>query len=255
MSKAALVSFSIDLKLTPDGQVKILEFGDMYRSGYSGYVRLADKMTDGLLEKCPVRKTVFPFYDGFGPPVYQNGGPLEYWHPGSLACRMGILPLAPRPDFNAENLASHAAILTHPRLSREEERQALRKPPFNQVLATNVNSLVNACCEDKAILAAFAQKFAPGLFPKQKVYPVGRWGGVDIARILADFRDSAILVFKNTMGARAEGVNLVRRSRLNLAFNAPPPGIFISTCSKEAVSGANLAAIPASCRITFRAKR
>jgi len=212
MSKAGLVSFILDLKLDRDGRVKIFEFGDLYLSGYSGYERLT--------RKSPLTESVFPFYEGLGLPVFQ-GGDLRapgYQHPRAAASRLGIMPVTPRPDFNPEVLGSHAALVTHASFTKEDERKALKEPPYDQVIATNVNGLVNACSIDKGIMTAFAQRFAPDLFPKQKIYPVN-YGQVKAGRILDDFRDSELIVLKNTWEAQADGVDIIRRSRLNLAFN------------------------------------
>lgn len=213
MSKAALVSFIIDLKLDREGKVKILEFGDLYLSGYSGYTRLTGRS--------PLKEKVFPFYEEFGLPVFQSGDirDHDYVHPGALTDKLGILPLSPGSNFRPQSLQSHAAILSHSEFADERTRRALQTPPYDQVIATNVNGLINGCFLDKAFLAAFGQRFAPDLFPKQKIYPVGARGRVDIGSILADFPDSKIVVLKNTWEAQADGVDIVRRSRLNLAFN------------------------------------
>lgn len=226
MSKAALVSFIIDLKLDRNGAVKILEFGDLYLSGYSGYERLTGKS--------PLTEKVFPFYDTLGLPVFQDGQIRDrgYRHPRSLEERLGILPVMPQPNFRPEALGSHAAILLHSAFAGEKTRRALKAPPYDQVIATNVNALINGCFEDKAFLAAFGQRFSPDLFPKQKIYPVNAKGRIDVRRVLEDFRGADIVVLKNTWEAQADGVDLVRLSALNMAFNLNAGNLYLRRLKK-----------------------
>lgn len=226
MSKAALTSFIIDLKLTPDHEVKILEMGALYHSGFTGYIRLTGKS--------PVTEKVFPFYETFGIPVVQGGAELPdgYRYKKNLADTSGFVTLSNGGAFKPDILASHGAILTHPYFSTEEQRKALNQEGVNQVIATHANGPINACFSHKAVLAAFGNLYAPDLFPKQKIYPVRHFGRIDTKTILTDFNDTKTIVLKTPQDTRAEGVDLLDRGSLSLAFNARVADLYLKLFKK-----------------------
>ncbi len=238
MSKAALTSFCVDLKLTPDGAVKILEFGDLYMSAYSGYRRLTDKSI--------LKEAVFPFYGQWGVPVYQDDEGInresDYAYEKGLSYYMRMLPLAvdsARP-FDPGRIEAHSCILLSPGFSTETQRRKLQQPPFDRAIVTNSNPLLNACFDDKATTAAFAALYAPQLFPAQKLYPVEKKGQIDVAALLSDFAGHDTVVIKNARGANADGVGLLRLQGLRRAFALHAAGGYLKYMTKPSFSAGDL---------------
>ena len=120
---AAIVSFIADIKLTPDDQVKILELGAAFQSGFSGFKR--------LFEKEALAEHVYPFYEGFGIPVYLESDHLPD-HTNPTIAREGVLkgrmhPVNLPPEFNPSRIEDHAAIMMRSGYASEPDRVKRQK--------------------------------------------------------------------------------------------------------------------------------
>jgi len=216
MSKATIVSFIADIKLTPDNQVKILELGPVFWSGFSGLKRLTGEN--------PVEKYIFPFYESFGIPVYK-ATKLNAEYTNDIIDSHNILPKNVMPvamwdNFSPDAIASHAAIIMRDGYSYEEQRDVMKEELYNRFIVTDQNNLVNACSNDKSLFYALARDLIPDILPKQEIYVVGKKGEIDTAQITKDFEGHDFIVLKAPASARGEGIDIADMNQPISCFNS-----------------------------------
>lgn len=199
MSKAAVETFIIDLKITPDGDVKILELGDLQRSGLSGYKRSTGRNL--------TRSHVYPFIERLGPPVFQSGS-LGHTLQDKEDDRLGIIPLKSSSEpFDPGDISTYGATLIRYNSPTKRQQDFLDNACGGRVLVTNANKLACAAYNNKAIFAALAQDTMPHLLPETQIYAVTK-GQVDARQIIKDFDGHDHVVLKQPENARSLGVDI-----------------------------------------------
>lgn len=199
--KAAIESFIVDLKITPEGDVKILELGDFQRSGLSGYKRMTGKDL--------AQETVYPFIQSLGADLYQNTPiyhPLKDGEKGLL----GIVPLdLSQPPTDPADISTYGAVILSLDLSTQMQRQFLEEDCQGRILFSNQNRLAYATYCHKAAFYALAADIEEmgDLLPKQHLYAL-KGQKVDVGRILEDFDGHSHIVLKQPQNAQALGVDI-----------------------------------------------
>lgn len=103
--RAAKVIFAcVDLKLTPDGRVKILEFGPGVFSGFSGFTMVTGQDFDPIRNQAIKRATTLPLHL-----IVQHGRAHAQMNNDDSKEFFATLPTPPG-DFFPEKLASYKAI-------------------------------------------------------------------------------------------------------------------------------------------------
>lgn len=199
MQKAAIETFIIDLKVTPEGDVKILELGDLQQSGLTGYRRMT---------KTDVTTThTYPFLESFGVPLHQSGN-LTHTFDTCRGDKMEIIALkGSSADFDPADISSYGAIVLRQQKPSMRQREFIEEQCDGRVLVPNSNRLAYATYCDKALFAMMAMDTMPDLLPKQHLYPLIK-GKTDVAQIAKDFAGHSHVVLKQPVNARGEGVDL-----------------------------------------------
>jgi hypothetical protein len=235
MANAALSTFIIDLKLTADGQVRILEFGRAWnQSGFSGH--------DRLCEQQALRDKIAPFYRSFGRPFVQMGNYDERFFPinadyqikqdaaiknereAYLNLRHAITPQAlegPDGRVSLENIEHHAMIVLPDHLMPPPYQGVLRylNMEFNPALVIDRNHALYACMHNKALLHMLVGRHAPEIFPASEIIINGRkkpdWSALDLGQ--RRWSDGAVI--KAPAASRGEGVGIVSPASSNTSFH------------------------------------
>ena len=172
MGKARISSFIVDLKLTPDNQVVILEMG---RAWASSAFRGHDRISNGTLA---LRDKIGGYYKSFGVPITQIGEhdkglfpvigtQYKYVTDFKPDNKQPFTPDAPAPSA----IKDHRALLL--RFKTEDSNYFDRiKQALNPAITVDDCGPLLACMFDKSIFAKLIAEKAPEITPKQYVVPV-----------------------------------------------------------------------------------
>ena len=198
--KAEIESFIIDLKVTPSGDVKILELGTLQQSGLSGYERMTGKNL--------ARETIYPFIESLGPKLHQYsalGHQLKEDENGTI---LGIVPIdKAAPPHDPADISAYDAILLSMGFTNGAQRKFLDEDCRGRVLFSNQNKLAYAAYCHKGVFFALAEDTLGALLPKQHLYPL-KGQKLPVGAILSDFEGHSHLVLKQPQNAQAEGVEI-----------------------------------------------
>ena len=198
--KAEIESFIIDLKVTPAGDVKILELGTLQQSGLSGYERMTGKNL--------ARETIYPFIESLGPQLHQYselGHQLKEDDTGTV---IGIIPIdKTAPPHNPADISAYDAILLSMGFANGAQRKFLDEDCRGRVLFSNQSRLAFAAYCHKGVFYALAEDTLGTLLPKQHLYPL-KGQKLPVGAILNDFEGHSHVVLKQPQNAQAEGVEI-----------------------------------------------
>jgi hypothetical protein len=198
-----LYTFVLDLKLTPEGRVKILELQQPIQSGAVGY--------EQAYGHCMARDRIAPFYRerlGLTPFIQDRRMQAEYSEHNKVE------RLRARPDFNPGDLSTYTALFSPRYKKGHYAGWRPHLPPH--IAIVNDNSLFMAAAESKYLQHIFFTPHVGALAPEETA--VTRAAPKDMARDITAAVTTPRIVIKLPEAARAEAVFIVERKDLEKAL-------------------------------------
>jgi hypothetical protein len=217
MAKAAVTTFIVDLKLTPDNQVRILEFGRGFDSaGYEGYKHATGEN--------PLTRHVGPFYKRtFDLPVIHSVSGFYDRHPhfgiDGRETMNTVFMKEPKADFDPDSIATYSAMILSHDPPKQIQHASMEKNNLAHVLLHDGNSTACASYENKAVFAAVMKEHLGNLLPAQKIYSCVH-GQFNVLQILEDFPGHEEIILKVPEDCGGHGIFVADRGFLRLHGNA-----------------------------------
>lgn len=223
MSKAGLTYFIMDIKQLPDGDVRVLELGELYNGDRRYCAGLSGMHPTTLAAELWVQETVYGHTQKqLGLPVY---GLKTFGYPArtSVDEQLGFMQADFSKPFNPEDLGTYDCVLIHAHKLSKAQTHYLDETLQGRVLVTNQQSLCLDSYANKGFFYAMARDTVPDLLPKQHLYAIAD-GKVDAARILDDFAGHSHIVLKQLGGFMGMGVDIRPVDQLTRGYKEPQQG-------------------------------
>lgn len=221
MGNAALSTFIIDLKLTPEGIVQILEFGKGWAAS-------------GLNVNTPreiLAEDVVPDYKELRLPLVQLGMEVPHYFPHAGDVCASQFEFIGEPDHIKNRIAEiikpankqsadtskieHHTMLVIPDAPYAHKFHHEIMDEFGPAIMLDSNGPLSACMQDKAIIHHIIGKNAQEIFPEQMLVPV-RSGEISIEdhkSITSTFPNGVVL--KAPRGGNGKAVRIVNQNNYN----------------------------------------
>ncbi len=215
MGNAALSTFIIDLKLTPEGRVQVLEFGKAWAASGLDFIPSRELLKEDIT---PDYKRYFNL------PIVQLGFDTDHYFPHSGDVCANDMEYKGEPDHikdriaeviqksskghtNPEKIEDHnMLVITNIPFSHKFHAEIMEE--FGPAIMLGANGPMLACMQDKAVLYHLLGQYAPDIFPKQMLIPVanGEISADSYKTIMAELSNGVVL--KAPIGRNGKAVRI-----------------------------------------------